>query len=106
MSSSLYTHEWYSQNTASEPVRSNGELLIGMDVSTFRFKATDVDSQLYVFPSMTDPGRFRPSAQSNLRFELVEDLLELPMLRELRFPAARQRTRNDLGITTALGWTY
>ena len=103
----VYTHERYSQNTSSEPVRSNGELLIGVNVSTFRFKTTDVNSQVYVFPSMTDPGRVRVSSQSNLRFELLKDLYwNFRFYENFDSRPPVNASRNDLGITTSLGWTF
>jgi putative salt-induced outer membrane protein YdiY len=103
----VYTHERYSQGAASEPVRSNGELLLGVDFSTFRFKTTDVSSEVFTFPSFTDPGRVRVTMQSNLRFELVKDLYwDFRFYENFDSRPPVNAPRNDLGITTSLGWTF
>jgi putative salt-induced outer membrane protein YdiY len=102
-----YTHENYAPQSGTEPVRNNAESLFGITFSTFRFKTLNLNSQTLFFPSLSDPGRLRMSSQSNLRIELVRNFywnLQLYENYDTRPPA--NAPKNDLGVTTSLGWTF
>ena len=107
MAGGVYTHERYLETSGSEPVRSSGELLLGANFSTFRFKTVDVSSDVFVFPSLTDPGRLRLSTQSNLKFELAKDLYwSFRVYENFDSKPPINAPRNDTGITTSLGWKF
>jgi len=102
-----YSHENYVAQPGSEPTRNNAESLLGLTFSTFRFKTLNVNSQTFLFPSLSDPGRLRLSSQSNLRIELVRNFywnLQLYENYDTRPPVTAPK--NDLGITTSVGWTF
>lgn len=102
-----YTHEHYFPQPGTKPIRSNGEALLGLQFSTFRFKTLDANSQAFLFPSLTDPGRVRFSSQSNLNIELVRNFywsFQLYENYDSRPPVAAPK--NDLGVTTSLGWKF
>jgi putative salt-induced outer membrane protein YdiY len=102
-----YSHERYVAQAGTAPVRNNAESLFGLTFSTFRFKTLDVSSQLLVFPSLTDSGRVRLSSQSNLQIELVRNFfwnLQFYENHDSRPPVSAPK--NDLGITTSLGWKF
>lgn len=102
-----YSHESYVPQASMEPVRNNAESLLGLTFSTFRFKTLNLNSQTFLFPSLTDPGRLRLSSQSNLRIELVRNFywsLQLYENHDTRPPI--NAPKNDLGVTTSLGWTF
>ena len=102
-----YSHESYVPQPGTEPIRNNAESLIGVTFSTFRFKTLSVNSQTLVFPSLSDPGRLRLSSQSNLRIELVRNFywnLQLYENYDTRPPVTAPK--NDLGVTTSVGWTF
>jgi putative salt-induced outer membrane protein YdiY len=103
----VYTHESYVPQSGTEPVRNNVESLVGLTFSTFRFKTLNVNSQALLFPSLSDPGRVRLSSQSNLRIELIRNFywnFQLYENYDTRPPIAAPK--NDLGITTSVGWTF
>lgn len=103
----VYTHESYVPQPGTEPVRNNVESLAGLTFSTFRFKTMNVNSQLLLFPSLSDPGRLRLSSQSNLRIELIRNFywnFQLYENYDTRPPI--DAPKNDLGITTSVGWTF
>jgi len=103
----VYTHERYYESVSREPNRSNGELLLGLKFSTFRFKTTEVSSSTGAFPSMTDPGRLRIGTQTSLKFELVKDLyLKFSLYENFDSRPPINAPRNDLGITTSLGYKF
>jgi putative salt-induced outer membrane protein YdiY len=102
-----YTHESYVPQPGAEPIHNNAESLFGIAFSTFRFKTLNLNSQTLFFPSLSDPGRFRLSTQSNLRIELVRNFywnFQLYENYDSRPPINARK--NDLGITTSLGWTF
>lgn len=102
-----YSHESYVPQPGAEPVRNNAESLFGLTFSTFRFKTLNLNSQTLFFPSLSDPGRLRLSEQSNLRIELVRNFywsLQLYENYDSRPPI--NAPKNDLGVTTSLGWTF
>jgi putative salt-induced outer membrane protein YdiY len=103
----VYTHESYVPQLGTEPVRNNVESLVGLTFSTFRFKTLNINSQALVFPSVSDPGRLRLSSQSNLRIELLRNFywnFQLYENYDTRPPI--DAPKNDLGITTSVGWTF
>jgi len=103
----VYTHESYVPQPGTEPVRNNVESLLGLTFSTFRFKTLNLNSQALLFPSVSDPGRVRLSSQSNLRIELIRNFywnFQLYENYDTRPPIAAPK--NDLGITTSVGWTF
>jgi putative salt-induced outer membrane protein YdiY len=102
-----YNHESYFPQPGTEPVRSNAESLFGVTFSTFRFKTLNLNSQTLLFPSLSDPGRLRISSQSYLRIELIRNFywnFQVYENYDTRPPI--NAPKNDLGLTTSLGWTF
>jgi hypothetical protein len=102
-----YSHERYFAQPGTAPVRNNAESLVGLTFSTFRFRTVAVNSQLLLFPNLTDPGRVRLSSQSNLQIELARNFswnFQLYENVDSRPPV--NAPKNDLGITTSLGWKF
>jgi putative salt-induced outer membrane protein YdiY len=102
-----YSHESYVPQSGTEPVRDSAESLFGITFSTFRFKTLNLNSQTFFFPSLSEPGRLRISSQSNLRIELVRNFywnFQLYENYDTRPPT--DTPKNDLGVTTSLGWTF
>lgn len=103
----IYTHERYSEAIGGALNQSNGEALLGLTFSTFRFKTTNVSSNVFAFPSMTNPGRLRIQTQTNLKFELVKDLyLGVGLYENFDSRPPVNAPKNDLGITTSVGWKF
>lgn len=102
-----YSHESYVPQPGTEPVHNNAESLLGVTFSTFRFKTLNFNSQTLLFPSLSDPGRLRISSQSYLRIELLRNFywnFQLYENYDTRPPI--NAPKNDLGLTTSLGWTF
>jgi putative salt-induced outer membrane protein YdiY len=102
-----YSHERYVPQPGTEPIRNNAEALLGLTFSTFRFSKMDMNSQTFLFPSLSDPGRFRLSSQSILRIELIRNFdwnFQVYENYDTRPPV--NAPKNDLGLTTSLGWTF
>jgi putative salt-induced outer membrane protein YdiY len=103
----VYTHESYQGQPGMAPVRNNAESLVGLTFSAFRFRTANVDSRLLVFPSLTDPGRVRLSSQSDLQIELVRNFFwNFQFYENVDSRPPVNAPKNDLGITTSLGWKF
>ena len=103
----VYSHERYFPQPGIEPVRNNGESFLGLQFSTFRFRSLDVRSQTLVFPSLTDPGRVRLSTQSDFRIELVRNFYwDFRLYENFDSRPPVNAPRNDVGLTTSLGWKF
>lgn len=86
------------------------EGLIGLSYSRYIFDDpnVDVETQVQVYPNLTDSGRLRAQLDARVRYELVEDLFF-----NLSFydsydsdPASGAESTNDYGIVTSLGWSF
>jgi putative salt-induced outer membrane protein YdiY len=102
-----FSHESYIPQPGTEPIHNNAESLLGVTFSTFRFKTLNLRSRTLLFPSLSDPGRLRVSSQSGLRIELIRNFnwnFDLYENYDSRPPTSAPK--NDLGITTSVGWTF
>lgn len=102
-----YSHERYSVQAEPVTVRSNAESLFGFAFNTFRFKTLNVNSQFLVYPNLSDFGRVRLSSQSNLQIELMRNFfwnLQFYENHDSRPPT--NAPKNDLGVTTSVGWKF
>jgi putative salt-induced outer membrane protein YdiY len=102
-----FNHESYIAQPGIEPVHNNAEALFGVTFSTFRFKTLNLTSHTLAFPSLSDPGRLRVSSQSGIRIELMRNFnwnFDLYENYDTRPPITAPK--NDLGITTSIGWTF
>jgi hypothetical protein len=103
----VYTHERYFSELGIEPVRNNGESIFGLQFSTFRFRTLHVSSQTNFFPSLTNAGRVRISSQSDVSIELVRNFnWDFGVYENFDSRPPINAPRNDLGITTSLGWRF
>jgi putative salt-induced outer membrane protein YdiY len=103
----VFDREKYFPQNGVNTTQLNGEAIVGLNFYTFRFKVFDLSSETAVYPSMTDPGRVRISSVSNLEIEIVRNFswnFHVYENFDSRPPIAAPR--NDLGITTGLGWTF
>jgi hypothetical protein len=102
-----YTRERYYPVPGLEPRASNVEAVIGLDFYTFRFKTTDISSRLVVYPSMTEPGRVRMALDSNLKIEIFKDFyVGLNLYENFDSRPPVNALKNDLGISTSIGWKF
>jgi len=103
----VFSHERYFPQANMTPLRQNAEGLLGTNFYTFRFKVLDIRSSLLVYPSLTDAGRVRISSDSNLQIELVKDFYwDFHLYENFDSRPPGHAARNDLGITTGLGWKF
>jgi putative salt-induced outer membrane protein YdiY len=103
----VYTHEDYFPQTEEEPIRNNGESFVGFRASTFHFRTLELSTQTFVYPSLTDTGRVRLSTQSNAQIEVVRDFFwNFNLYENFDSRPPINAPRNDVGVTTGLGWKF
>ena len=98
--------EHYS-NLFGQLEKTNADALTGVDFSTFRFKTTDITSRLSLFPSVTTPGRVRLQTTSTLQIKIVKDLYwGFHVYENFDSKPPVRANRNDLGVSTSVGWKF
>jgi putative salt-induced outer membrane protein YdiY len=103
----VYTHEAFESTTA-QPTDQNAEALLGGQYELYRFDRYTLQSQLLVYPGLSDYGRVRLTTKSSLNVKLRNNFF-------LTFtfwdnydskPPLRFAKRNELGVSTSVGWTF
>jgi putative salt-induced outer membrane protein YdiY len=103
----VFSRERYFPQQNMTPLRQNAEGLLGAEFYTFRFNVLDLRSSLFVYPSLTDTGRVRISSDSNLHIELIKDFYwDFHLYENFDSRPPVHAARNDLGVTTGLGWKF
>ena len=100
------THEDYAASVG-KPKTFNGDALAGVDFFTFRFTTVDIRSRFSLFPSLTTPGRMRLQGTSDLRIKLAKDLYwGFHLYENFDSKPPVRADKNDLGVSTSLGWKF
>jgi hypothetical protein len=100
------TRENYSA-ALGKPKATNADALAGFDFGTFRFTTTDIRSRFGLFPSLTTPGRMRMQATSDLRIKIVKDLYwGFHFYENFDSKPPISANKNDLAVSTSLGWKF
>jgi hypothetical protein len=100
------TRENYS-TSIGEPETTNADAIAGLDFYTFRFKTTDIRSRFNLYPSLTTPGRVRLQANTDLRIKIVGDLYwGFHFYENFDSKPPVRADKNDLGVSTSLGWKF
>ena len=90
-----------------KPESTNADAIAGFDFSTFRFKTTDVVTRFSLYPSLTTPGRTRLQLTSDLRIKVVGDLYwGFHFYENFDSKPPVRADKNDLSISTSLGWKF
>jgi hypothetical protein len=100
------TREHYS-TLIGKPKTTNADALAGVDLNIFRFKTTDISSRFSLFPRLTTPGRMRLQTTSDLRIKIVKDLYwGFHLYENFDSKPPVRADKNDLGVSTSLGWKF
>lgn len=100
------TRENYSTVLGKREI-TNADALAGVDLNIFRFKTTDISSRFSLFPSLTTPGRMRLQTTSDLRIKIVKDLYwGFHLYENFDSKPPVRADKNDLGVSTSLGWKF
>jgi putative salt-induced outer membrane protein YdiY len=102
-----YNHESYVPSAGIQPFHSSIESLFYLGYSTFRFNRSEFNLNVSAMPSLSDAGRVRSNVNSSYSVKLVNNfrfVVSLWDTYDSRPPIAAKK--NELGLSTGLGWTY
>lgn len=100
------TRENYS-TVFGRPRTTNADALVGIDFANFRFTTTDIGSRFTVYPSLTTPGRMRMQVTSDMRIKIAKDFYwGFHVYENFDSKPPVRADKNDLGISTSLGWKF
>lgn len=89
---------------------SSTEVVGGLQFAVFKFDdpETDVRASLFVFPSLSNPGRVRAELEARLRREIVKDFFFSISLYDSydSEPPLPDLPTNDWGTSSSLGWSF
>jgi Protein of unknown function, DUF481 len=98
--------EKYS-STINQARTTEASAITGVDFLTFRFTTTDIRSRFIMYPSLTTPGRMRMQATSDLRLKIAKDLYwGFHLYENFDSKPPISANKNDLGVSTSLGWKF
>jgi putative salt-induced outer membrane protein YdiY len=101
----VYTNENFANN--DQPAGQNLEALVGMQYQMFRFDRYNLQSQVLVYPGLTDAGRVRATTKTTFTMKLVNNFhLDFTVLDNFDSSPPFNAKRNELGISNTLGWTF
>jgi putative salt-induced outer membrane protein YdiY len=102
----VYTHEQYTSST-SQPVQENVEALLGAQYQFFRFDRYSLQSQIYVFPGLSDTGRIRAAPKATLSIKLPNNFhTDFSFWDNFDSRPPINSKRNELGISDSLGYSF
>jgi hypothetical protein len=101
----VYTHENFESN--DQPGDQNVEALLGLQYQMFRFDRYNLQSQLLIYPGLTDAGRIRVTTKTTFSIKLVNNFhTDFSFLDNFDSSPPFNAKRNGLSVSNSLGWTF
>ena len=102
-----YTVEKDASNTTSTTSTNSIDSAVSVQYSTFRFDSTSFDTVLWVYPSLTTPGRVRMTLNQDVYFKFYKDFY----VRASFYDNYDNRPvvgapSNNLGVSSTVGWSF
>ena len=100
-------HESYAPSAGIQPFHNSVESVFSVVYSTFQLNRSEFNAKLSLMPSLSDAGRVRSNINSAYRMKLVNNFyaqLGLWDTYDSRPPINSKK--NELGVSTGLGWSY
>jgi putative salt-induced outer membrane protein YdiY len=102
----VYAHESFS-TAAGQPSDQNMEAVLGLQYNYIRFNFGEFDSQLQVFPGLTDAGRVRLKTNNSLTIKLRNNFhLNFTFWDNFDSQPPPTAKKNELGISSGIGWAF
>jgi putative salt-induced outer membrane protein YdiY len=101
----VYINE--SFDSAGQPSDQSMEAVGGLTYSYVRFDFGEFDSQLRVFPGLTDTGRVRLTTNNSLTIKLRNNFqLQFTFWDNFDSRPPTTARKNELGISSGIGWSF
>jgi putative salt-induced outer membrane protein YdiY len=102
----VYIHENFDTAT-SKPADQSMEAVLGLQYSYIRFNLGELDSQLRVYPGLTDTGRVRLTTNNSLTIKLRNNFhLAFTFWDNFDSRPPSTARKNALGTSTGIGWSF
>ncbi len=105
MAGLVYTNENYFDEAQSD--RNNAEALGSIGFSTYSFRGSSFNARVFVFPSLSDPGRVRVDSSFDWEWDMVSDLyLNISFIDNYDSQPPLNGIHNNLSISSTVGWSF
>jgi len=102
----VYINESFD-TTVSQPSDQSMEAVAGLEYNYVRFNFGEFDSQLRVFPGLTDTGRVRLTTNNSLTIKLRNNFqLQFTFWDNFDSRPPTTARKNELGISSGIGWSF
>jgi len=102
----VFTHENFDPITGQSPTQ-NAEALLGMQYQLFHFDRYSLQSQLLVYPGLSDAGRVRSTTKTTFSVKLVNNFhTDFSFWDNFDSRPPFNSKGNELGVSNSLGWTF
>lgn len=106
MTGVVYTHESFT-SISGQPSDQNVEALLGLQYQLLRFDRYNLQSQLFVFPGLSDAGRVRATTKTTFTVKLANNFhTNLIFWDNYDSRPPVNAKGNELGISSGLGWSF
>jgi putative salt-induced outer membrane protein YdiY len=106
LAGAVYTHETFT-SAATQPPAQNAEGLLGLQYQLFRFKRYNLQSQILVYPGLSDIGRIRTTTKTTFSIKLVNNFhTDFSFWDNFDSSPPTGAKRNELGVSNNIGWTF
>jgi hypothetical protein len=86
---------------------TNADVIGGLDFTTFRFSKTNITSHLFVYPSVTTPGRIRTQLKTDLNYKIAKDFWwGFHLYENFDSKPPINAKKNDLGVSASISWKF
>ena len=93
--------------SAGQPSGQSAEALVGLQYSMIRFDVGEFDSQLLIFPGLSDTGRVRVTTNNSLNIKLRNNFhLAFNFWDNFDSRPPATAKRNELGVSSGIGWSF
>jgi putative salt-induced outer membrane protein YdiY len=102
----VYTNERFSE-ISGQTRDNNVEALLGLRYASYNFNFGQFQSQLFVFPGLSDSGRIRVTTNNSLTIALTNKFHFTTTFWDnfdSRPPSIAKR--NEMGVSTGIGWSF
>ena len=102
----VYIHESFN-TAAGQPSDQDTEAVVGLQYNLVRFKFGEFNSQVRVFPGLSDAGRVRLMTDNSATIKLINNfhfVLTFWDNFDSRPPVTAKR--NEFGISSGVGWSF
>jgi putative salt-induced outer membrane protein YdiY len=101
-----YIHENFD-TSIGKPSNQSMEAVVGLEYSYIRFDLGEFDSQLRVYPGLTDSGRVRLTTNNSLTIRLRNNFhLAFTFWDNFDSRPPSTARKNALGTSTGIGWSF